>query len=47
MTVISFENAKKNSISFNGYFTPSRSRAIYINGKRIDLDPNDRCGEHE
>ena len=47
MTVLSFENAKKNSINFNGYFTPSRSRAIYVDGKRIELDPNDKGGEHE
>ena len=30
-----------------GYRTPSRSRAIYHNGKRIPLDPNDVGGEHE
>ena len=47
MTVLSFENAKKNSINFSGYFTPSRSRAIYVDGKRIELDPNDKGGEHE
>ena len=29
------------------YRTPSRSRAIYHNGKRIPLDPNDVGGEHE
>tara|TARA_B100000900_G_scaffold122248_1_gene103174 strand:- start:459 stop:848 length:390 start_codon:yes stop_codon:yes gene_type:complete len=30
-----------------GYRTPSRSRAIYHNGKRIPLDPRDVGGEHE
>ena len=29
------------------YRTPSRSRAIYHNGKRIELDENDVGGEHE
>ena len=30
-----------------GYSTPSRARSIYINGKRVPLDPNDVGGEHE
>jgi hypothetical protein len=29
------------------YHTPSRSRAMYHNGKRIELDENDVGGEHE
>ena len=29
------------------YHTPSRARAIYINGKRYELDPRDVGGEHE
>ena len=29
------------------YHTPSRSRAMYHNGKRIELDKNDVGGEHE
>ena len=31
----------------NGYHTPSRTRHMYYNGKRIKLDPNDPGGEHE
>jgi len=30
-----------------GYHTPSRARAIYIKGKRYELDPRDAGGEHE
>ena len=54
ITVATFETAKKKPSFFlrleqktNGYHTPSRSRAIYHNGKRIPLDPNDVGGEHE
>ena len=55
ITVATFETAKNNSNSFklrlehktNGYHTPSRTRYMYYNGKRIDLDPNDVGGEHE
>ena len=39
--------AKRKPKYFGGYYTPSRSRAIYIDGKRIELDPNDKGGEHE
>ena len=55
VTVATFETAKNNPRAFqlrleqktNGYHTPSRSRYMYHNGKRIPLDPNDVGGEHE
>ncbi len=47
ITVATFETAKRRPSYFGNYYTPSRSRAIYVDGKRIDLDPNDRGGEHE
>ena len=47
ITVATFEMAKRKPKYFGGYYTPSRSRAIYIDGKRIELDPNDKGGEHE
>lgn len=55
VTVATFENAKNNPNSFklrlehktNGYHTPSRTRFMYYNGKRIELDKNDPGGEHE
>ena len=47
ITVATFETAKRKPIIFGGYYTPSRSRAIYFEGKRIELDPNDKGGEHE
>ena len=55
ITVATFETAKKNSSIFklrlehktNGYHTPSRTRYMYYNGKRIELDKNDPGGEHE
>ena len=49
ITVATFETAKRKPNFFikNGYHTPSRSRAIYYEGKRIELDPNDKGGEHE
>ena len=46
-TVLTFETAKSNPRFFGSYYTPSRSRAIYVDGKRIELDPNDKGGEHE
>ena len=46
-TVLTFETAKRNPRFFGNYYTPSRSRAIYVGGKRIELDPNDKGGEHE
>ena len=54
ITVATFETAKNKPSFFlrleqktNGYHTPSRSRYMYHNGKRIPLDPNDVGGEHE
>ena len=47
VTVITFETAKRKPKFFGSYYTPSRSRAIYVDGKRIELDPNDKGGEHE
>jgi len=47
ITVATFETAKRKPSIFSGYYTPSRSRAIYYEGKRIELDPNDKGGEHE
>ena len=47
VTFITFETAKRKPKFFVSYYTPSRSRAIYVNGKRIELDPNDKGGEHE
>ena len=49
LTVATFETAKRKPSFFlrDGYHTPSRSRAIYHNGKRFELDSNDKGGEHE
>ena len=47
ITVATFETAKRKQSVLGGYYTPSRSRAIYYEGKRIELDPNDKGGEHE
>ena len=47
ITVATFETAKRKPSVLGGYYTPSRSRAIYYQGKRIELDPNDKGGEHE
>ena len=47
VTVSTFETAKRRPKFFGSYYTPSRSRAIYVDGKRIELDPNDKGGEHE
>tara|TARA_R100001591_G_scaffold85061_1_gene91349 strand:- start:107 stop:481 length:375 start_codon:yes stop_codon:yes gene_type:complete len=55
ITVATFETAKRNPKAFtlrmehktNGYHTPSRTRYMYYNGKRIEMDPNDPGGEHE
>ena len=44
VTVATFSAAKNMNWT---YHTPSRSRAIYINGKRYELDENDVGGEHE
>ena len=55
ITVATFETAKNNPKAFKlrlehkttGYHTPSRTRHMYYNGKRIELDKNDPGGEHE
>jgi len=49
ITVATFETADENPKFFmkKGYHTPSRARAIYYNGQRINLDQNDVGGEHE
>ena len=55
ITVATFETAKNNPRTFklrlehktNGYHTPSRTRYMYYDGKRIELDKNDPGGEHE
>jgi len=54
ITVGTFAVAKKRPNFFlrleqrtNGYHTPSRTRYLYHEGKRIELDPNDPGGEHE
>lgn len=53
ITVATFETAKRSGFNLrlehktNGYHTPSRTRYMYYNGKRIELDPNDPGGEHE
>ena len=54
LTVASFEIAKHKPDFYlrlekgtNGYHTPSRTRYLYHDGKRIPLDKNDPGGEHE
>ena len=54
LTVASFEIAKRKPDFYlrleqgtNGYHTPSRTRYLYHDGKRIPLDKNDPGGEHE
>jgi hypothetical protein len=54
VTVATFETAKRRPEFFlrlekgtNGYHTPSRTRYLYHEGKRIELDPRDPGGEHE
>jgi hypothetical protein len=48
ITVGTFETAKRNPQVFSyAYSTPSRARAMWFNGKKIKLDPNDPGGEHE
>ena len=54
ITVATFETAKNKPNFFlrleqrtNGYHTPSSSRYMYYNGKRIPLDKNYVGGEHE
>ena len=54
VTVGTFETAKRRPTFFlrmehgtNGYHTPSRTRYMWHNGKRITLDEGDVGGEHE
>ena len=49
VTVATFEMAKRNPrfLMNKLYHTPSRARAIYIKGKRYELDTRDVGGEHE
>ena len=49
MTVGVFETAKRKPSFFlrNGYHTPSRSRSIWIDGKKVKLDDDDTGGEHQ
>ena len=49
VTVGTFETAKRRPTFFSDFptSTPSRARSIYIDGKRIQLDPQDKGGEHE
>ena len=49
ITVATFETAKRNPNFFEKFptSTPSRSRSMFYNGKRIQLDPQDKGGEHE
>tara|TARA_B100001248_G_C27144832_1_gene346254 strand:+ start:37 stop:405 length:369 start_codon:yes stop_codon:yes gene_type:complete len=49
VTVGTFETAKRKPTFFikNGYHTPSRARTMWIDGKRVELDPQDKGGEHE
>ena len=51
LTVAAFETAKKRPSFFlknNGYHSFPRARQyMWINGKRVKLDPNDPGGEHE
>ena len=49
VTVATFEIARTNPrfLMNKLYHTPSRARAIYIKGKRYELDPRDVGGEHE
>ena len=49
VTVGTFETAKRRPTFFSNFptSTPSRARSIYIDGKRIQLDPQDKGGEHE
>ena len=50
VTVATFETAKHKPSFFAEFptSTPSRSRQyMWVNGKKIELDPNDKGGEHE
>ena len=49
LTVATFETAKHRPNFFVKFptSTPSRSRNMYWNGQKIELDPQDKGGEHE
>ena len=49
VTVATFETARRNPAFFDSFptSTPSRARHMWMNGKRIKLDPQDKGGEHE
>ena len=49
VTVATFETAKRRPTFFQDFptSTPSRSRTMYYNGKKIKLDPQAKGGEHE
>ena len=49
LTVATFETARQRPDFFVKFptSTPSRSRNMYWNGKKIELDPQDKGGEHE
>ena len=49
VTVGTFETAKRKPNFFNNFptSTPSRARTMWIDGKRVTLDPQDKGGEHE
>ena len=49
VTVATFETARLRPTFFRDFptSTPSRSRNMYWNGQKIELDPNDKGGEHE
>jgi len=51
ITVATFETAKRSPSTFDfrsGYHSASRTRqSMWINGKKIALDPRDPGGEHE
>ena len=50
ITVGTFETAKRAPGVFEfkkGYHTPSRGRAIYVDGERIELPKGDSGGEHD
>ena len=49
LTVATFETARQRPDFFVKFptSTPSRSRNMYWNGQKIELDPQDRGGEHE
>ena len=49
LTVATFETAKHRPNFFVNFptSTPSRSRNMYWNGQKIELDPQDKGGEHE